>query len=218
MNDQNTDPVTVLIADDHPVYLSGLGVLLNDIPSLKVVGEARTGEEAVAMTHQLRPDVVLMDVNLPGVSGIEATRRIAGRCPETSVIIVTMLEDHDTFFAAIRAGVRGYLMKGANSDDVGRAIDVVHAGGLVFDPQVADWVIDYLTKPPAAGLAFPELTERERAVLALVADGRGNATIARELNLSIKTVRNYLSRIFAKLQLGDRTEAAVRARRAGLGH
>jgi len=218
MTETSGGGVEVLIADDHPVYRLGLCNLLNGIGSVRVVGEAKTGTEAVAMTHQLRPHVVLMDVNLPGVSGIEATKAIAGRCRDTSVIIVTMLDDRDTFFAAIRAGARGYLLKGASSQDVSRAIDTVRAGGLLFDAQVANWVIEYLTKPPTAGKPFPELTDRELTVLELVADGRGNAAIARELGLSIKTVRNYLSRIFAKLRLVDRTEAAVRARRAGLGH
>ncbi|HEX3784167.1 MAG TPA: response regulator transcription factor [Pseudonocardiaceae bacterium] len=219
MNDsEGDDQVSVLIADDHPVYRSGLRMLLNGIGKLRVVGEARTGTEALTMTYKLRPQLVLMDVNLPGVNGIEATKTIAGRCPETAVIIVTMLDDRDVFFSAIRAGARGYLLKGARSEDVEMAIEIVRSGGLVFDSQASNWVIEHLTKPPAFGKPFPELTDRERAVLELIADGRGNAAIARELGLSIKTVRNYLSRIFAKLHLVDRTEAAVQARRAGLGH
>ncbi|HEX4705205.1 MAG TPA: response regulator transcription factor [Pseudonocardiaceae bacterium] len=213
-----SDPVSVLIADDHPVYRSGLRTLLDGIGTLHVVGEARTGTEALTMAYKLRPHLVLMDVNLPGVTGIEATKTIANRCPDTAVIIVTMLDDRDVFFAAMRAGARGYLLKGASSEDVGMAIEIVRAGGLVFDSQTSNWVIEHLTKPPASGKPFPELTDRELAVLELVADGRGNAAIARELGLSIKTVRNYLSRIFAKLHLVDRTEAAVQARRAGLGH
>jgi DNA-binding NarL/FixJ family response regulator len=210
--------IDVLITDDHPVYRSGLRALLSTASSLNVVGEASTGREALALAHQLRPHLVLMDVNLPEMSGIEATRTIAARCPETSVIIVTMMEDCDTFLAALRAGARGYLLKGADLVEVCRAIETVHSGGLMFDKKVGNWVIEHMIKPPAASVPFPELTERERAVLELVADGRGNAAIARELGLSIKTVRNYLSRIFTKLQLVDRTEAAVRARRAGLGH
>lgn len=212
------DNVSVLIADDHPIYRSGLRMLLDENSSLTVVGEARTGTEALTMTYKLRPDLVLMDVNLPGVTGIEATKTIVNRCPETAVIIVTMLDDPDIFFSAMRAGARGYLLKGASSGDVGTAIEIVRSGGTVFDAHASDWVIEHLTKPRSSGKPFPELTDRERAVLELVADGRGNAAIARELGLSIKTVRNYLSRIFAKLQLVDRTEAAVQARRAGLGH
>ncbi|WP_328603372.1 response regulator transcription factor [Amycolatopsis sp. NBC_00345] len=209
--------IDVLIADDHPVYRSGLSLLLNGLSRVRVVGEAHTGTEALSLTAQLRPRVVLMDVNLPRISGIEATRTIAGKWPETSVIIVTMLEDRDTFLAAMRAGARGYLLKGAASADVSRAIDTVCSGSILFDPLVSSWVVEHLTKPAAEGKPFPELTDRERAVLELVADGRGNAVIARELGLSVKTVRNYLSRIFAKLRLFDRTEAAVEARRAGLG-
>jgi DNA-binding NarL/FixJ family response regulator len=185
---------------------------------LRVVGEAQTGTEALTMTYELRPQLVLMDVNLPGITGIEATKTIASRYPETAVIIVTTSDDRDIFVSAMRAGARGYLLKEASSEDVGLAIEIVRSGGLVFDSKASSWVIEYLTKPPAVGKPFPELTDREREVLELVADGNGNATIARELGLSIKTVRNYLSRIFAKLQLVDRTEAAVRARRAGLGH
>jgi DNA-binding NarL/FixJ family response regulator len=210
--------IDVLIADDHPVYRSGLRALLDLAPMLNVVGEVRTGREALSMTYQLRPHLVLMDINLPEMSGIEATKTIATRCPDTAVIIVTMMEDRDTFLAAIRAGARGYLLKGSGLKDVCRAIETVRCGGLHFDHQVGNWVLEHLVKPAATGVPFPELTDRERAVLELVADGRGNAYIARELGLSIKTVRNYLSRIFAKLQLVDRTEAAVRARRAGLGH
>jgi DNA-binding NarL/FixJ family response regulator len=208
----------VLIADDHPVYLSGLRMLLDLIGTVEVVGEARTGKEALAEIYRLRPHLVLMDVNMPGTSGIEVTRTIASRCPEISVIMLSMLEDRDTFLAAIRAGARGYLVKGASTDDIGQAIGTVRRGGVVFGSEVSTWALDYLNKPRESSKPFPELTERERAVLELVADGLGNATIARRLGLSIKTVRNYLSRIFAKLQIADRTEAAVQARRAGLGH
>jgi len=215
--DPGAKMIDVLITDDHPVYRSGLRSLLSTA-SLNVVGEASTGREALALVHQLHPHLVLMDVNLPDLSGIEATRTIATRCPETAVIIMTMMEDRDTFLAALRAGARGYLLKGADLPEVCRAIETVHSGGLMFDRQVGSWVIEHMIKPPVANIPFPELTDRERAVLELVADGRGNAAIARELGLSIKTVRNYLSRIFTKLQLVDRTEAAVRARRAGLGH
>jgi DNA-binding NarL/FixJ family response regulator len=212
------DRTDILIADDHPIYRSGLKMLLNEIDSLRVVGEAATGTEALTMTSELRPHLVLMDVNLPGVTGIEATKTIASRWPDTAVIMVTVLDDRDVFFSAIRAGARGYLLKGGRSEDIGMAIGIVRSGGMVFDAQTSNLVVEHLVKPPAAGRPFPELTDRERAVLELVADGYGNAAIARELGLSVKTVRNYLSRIFAKLRLVDRTEAAVRARRAGLGH
>jgi DNA-binding NarL/FixJ family response regulator len=215
---RRTDTTRVLIADDHPVYLSGLRMLLDLITTVEVVGEARTGKEALTEIYRLRPHLVLMDVNMPGTSGIEVTRTIATRCPETSVIMLSMLEDRDTFLAAIRAGARGYLVKGASTEDIGQAIGTVRRGGVVFGSEVSTWALDYLNKPRESSKPFPGLTDRERAVLELVADGLGNATIARRLGLSIKTVRNYLSRIFAKLQIADRTEAAVQARRAGLGH
>jgi DNA-binding NarL/FixJ family response regulator len=215
---ERTETTKVLIADDHPVYLSGLRMLLDMIGTVEVVGEARTGKEALAEIYRLRPHLVLMDVNMPGTSGIEVTRTIATRCPDTSVIMLSMLEDRDTFLAAIRAGARGYLVKGASTEDIGQAIGTVRRGGVVFGPEGSAWALDYLNKPRESSKPFPELTDRERAVLELVADGLGNATIARRLGLSIKTVRNYLSRIFAKLQIADRTEAAVQARRAGLGH
>jgi DNA-binding NarL/FixJ family response regulator len=212
------ETVRVVIADDHPVYLSGLRMLLDLIGSVEVVGEARTGTEALSEIYRLRPHLALMDVNMPGANGIEVTKTIATRCPDTSVIMLSMLEDCDTFLAAMRAGARGYLVKGASSEDIGQAIGTVRRGGVVFGREVADWALDYLNKPRESAKPFPELTDRERAVLELVADGLGNASIARRLGLSIKTVRNYLSRIFAKLQIADRTEAAVQARRAGLGN
>ncbi len=216
--DAPPETTRVLIADDHPVYLSGLRMLLELISTVEVVGEARTGKETLSEIYRLRPHLVLMDVNMPGTSGIEVTRTITPRYPEISVIILSMLEDRDTFLSAVRAGARGYLVKGASTGDIEQAIGTVRRGGVVFGAAVAAWALDYLNKPRELSKPFPELTDRERAVLELVADGLGNATIARRLGLSIKTVRNYLSRIFAKLQIADRTEAAVQARRAGLGH
>lgn len=218
MEDTDNECVEILIADDHPVYRSGLRTLLQENGSVSVVGEARTGDEALAMTRQLRPRVALMDINLPDMSGIDVTRTMVEGEFGTTVIMVTMLDDRDSFFAAMRAGASGYLMKGGGSENVSQAIETVSAGGLFFDSQVAQWVVEYLIKPPVVGKPFPELTDRERAVLELVADGQGNAMIAKTLGLSIKTVRNYHSRIFAKLEVVDRTEAAVLARRAGLGH
>lgn len=212
------EPVRILIADDHPVYRSGLRMLLGNVELLRVVGEACTGPEVLAMAQELRPQLILMDVNLPGITGIEATKTLASRHPDIAVIVVTMLDDVDTFLAAMRAGARGFLLKEANSDELALAIKIVRYGGLVFGSHASTWVIDHLTKPQAAGKPFPELTDREREILTLVADGHGNAAIARTLGLSIKTVRNYLSRIFLKLRLVDRTEAAVLARRAGMGH
>jgi DNA-binding NarL/FixJ family response regulator len=206
----------LLLADDHPVFLEGLRTLLGGVPDADVVAEAHTGPAAVAEARRQRPDVVLMDVDLPGLDGIEATRQILAASPQTSVLILTMLGDDDTMVAAVRAGARGYLLKGAGRDDIARAIDAVGRGEAIFGPQVASRVFDVLARPAQPATPFPELTDRERAVLTLVAEGKTNLAIARELGLSVKTVRNYLSRIFAKLQVTHRTEAAVRARREGL--
>jgi DNA-binding NarL/FixJ family response regulator len=208
----------ILLADDHPAFLAGLRSLLSGIPSAEVVGEAATGVAAIAEAHRLKPDVVLMDVSMPGVNGIEATKMIVARQQNTSVLILTMTHDNDSVLAALRAGARGYLLKGASLDDIRRAIEAVSSGDMIFGGPVARYVYEHLTRPPSQQVPFPDLTDRERAVLELVADGQGNAAIAHQLGLSIKTVRNYLSRIFNKLQVSDRTQASVRARRAGLGH
>jgi DNA-binding NarL/FixJ family response regulator len=207
----------IVLADDHPAFVAGLRALLGTIPGADVVGEAATGVAAIAEAHRLKPDVVLMDVNMPGVNGIEATRTIVARHHGTAVLILTMANEDDTVLASIRAGARGYLLKGASLDDIRRAIDAVSSGDMFFGAPVTGHIYDHLTRPPSRQVPFPDLTDREREVLELVADGRGNAAIAHELGLSIKTVRNYLSRIFNKLEVRDRTQAAVRARRAGLG-
>jgi len=207
----------VLVVDDHPVFLAGLRSTLELIAGTEVVGEARTGAAALEAVRRLRPDLVLMDVHLPGLSGVEATRAITTEFPDTSVVVLSMLDDVDTVFAAIHAGACGYLVKGASGEDIAQAVESVSRGNAVFGAQVSSAVFGYLTKPPARQDPFPSLTARERAVLELVADGRGNSAIARELRLSLKTVRNYLSRIFAKLQVADRAEAIIRAREAGLG-
>lgn len=218
MDSSDSQSISILIADDHPVYRWGLKNLLERMGDLRVVGEAETGAEALAKAHDLRPKLVVMDISMPGLTGIEATKTLVSRYPAIGVIIVTMLNDKETFLSAIRAGARGFLLKEASWEEVSLAVRAVSVGGLAFDSHSARWVIDHLTNPHAEVKPFPELTERERAVLALVADGQGNFAIARELHLSVKTVRNYISRIFAKLQVVDRTEAAVKARRAGLGH
>jgi DNA-binding NarL/FixJ family response regulator len=208
----------VLIVDDHPVFLAGLRTTLELLPGMEVVGEARSGQAAVAAARQLRPDLILMDIDLPGITGLDATHAITSELPGTPVLMLTMLADVDSVFAAMRAGASGYVLKGASTEDIAQAVGAVSRGNAVFGGEVASSVFDYLTEPPKRGELFPNLTIRERAVLELVADGRGNSAIAHELGLSLKTVRNYLSRIFAKLQVADRAEAAVVARRAGLGH
>jgi DNA-binding NarL/FixJ family response regulator len=211
--------VRVLLVDDHPVFRHGMRSLLEAVPDVEVVGEGRDGSEAVELAGRLRPDVVVMDLNMPGLDGVAATREICGALPDTGVLVLTMFEDDDSVFAAMRAGARGYLVKGADSPEVLRAIEGVAAGDAIFGPSVAQRVLGYLTRPLSSRdeRLFPDLTSREREILELIAAGSGNVTIAQRLFLSPKTVRNNVSNIFVKLQVADRAEAIVRARRAGLG-
>jgi len=217
--------IRIVIADDHPVFRFGLRALLNAMPDTEVVGEVTSGEEVIALAGSVRPDVILMDINMPGVKGIEATRRIRETNPDIRILIVTMLED-DSVFAAVRAGARGYVVKGAEPTEVLRAIRAVADGEAIFSPGIAERLIHYFATPPAAASdstrlteapVFPDLTERERAVLALIAQGLTNSAIAERLVLSPKTVRNYITEIFSKLQVADRAQAIIRARNAGLG-
>jgi DNA-binding NarL/FixJ family response regulator len=213
-----TDRVRVLIADDHPVFRSGLRALLATDPALKVVGEAATGLEAVATTASEMPDVVLMDLNMPEVDGVAATGQILQANPGVAVLVLTMFDDDDSVFAAMRAGARGYLLKGTNQADILRAVHAVAIGGAVFGPAVAHRVLDFFAHGAAQSKAtFPQLSEREREVLDLLAQGDSNSQIATKLTISEKTVRNHVSNIFAKLALADRAQAIVRARDAGLG-
>jgi DNA-binding NarL/FixJ family response regulator len=208
----------LLLADDHPVFLSGLETALGDVEGLEVVGAARDGEQAVAEAVRLRPDVVLMDLRMPGGGGVAATARIVTSLPATAVVVLTMSEDDDSVFAALRAGARGYLLKESDSDDIARAVRAVAAGEAVFGPRVADKVVAFFSAARVAGaVPFPQLTEREREVLGLVARGADNATIARRLFLSEKTVRNHVSACLTKLQVASRAEAVALARDAGLG-
>lgn len=211
--------IRVLLADDHPVFRHGLRALLGALPDVEVVGEAADGEAAVQLALDLRPDVCVMDLQMPGLDGVEATRRISGEAPGIGILVLTMFEDDDSVFAAMRAGARGYLVKGAESSEVERAISAVAHGEAILAPGVAERVFGYLTRPLSARdeVVFPGLTKREREVLALIAAGRTNGQIASSLFLSQKTVRNNVSSIFSKLQVADRSEAIVRARRAGLG-
>jgi DNA-binding NarL/FixJ family response regulator len=211
--------VRVLLVDDHPVFRHGMRSLLEAVPDVEVVGDGRDGSEAVELAGRLRPDVVVMDLNMPGLDGVAATREICGALPDTGVLVLTMFEDDDSVFAAMRAGARGYLVKGADSPEVLRAIEGVAAGDAIFGPTVAQRVLGYLTRPLSSRdeRLFPDLTSREREILELIAAGSGNVTIAQRLFLSPKTVRNNVSNIFVKLQVADRAEAIVRARRAGLG-
>lgn len=208
----------VLIADDHPLFRDGMRALLSSLPGYEVVGEAANGTEAVAMASERQPDIVLMDLQMPEINGIEATRQIVQTSPHIGVVVVTMFEDDDSVFAALRAGARGYVLKGADQAEIVRVLEAVGRGEALFGPPIAARLMSFFAVPRTqaqAGL-FPELTERERDVLQLIARGRSNADIAAELVISLKTVRNHVSNIFSKLQVADRAEAIVRAREAGM--
>ena len=211
--------IRTLIADDHPHFRDGLRALLLSAPDVKVVGEARDGEEAIRLAVRLQPDVILMDLNMPGTGGIEATRRILHTSPHISVLVVSMYEDDDSVFAALKAGARGYLLKGALKAEILRAIRAVTSGEAIFGPAIARRIMQYFSAPrrDVPREAFPELTDREREILELIARHETNPEIARRLHLSQKTVRNHVSNIFTKLQVSDRAQAVVRAREAGLG-
>jgi DNA-binding NarL/FixJ family response regulator len=217
---ETAEPIRVVLADDHPAFRSGLRFMLSQTPGVAVVGEAADGQDVVRLARELRPDVVIMDVNMPGMNGIDATRQVVADDPQVGVLVLTMLEDDDSVFQAMRAGARGYLLKGADQDDIERAVAAVARGEAIFGPDLARRIADFFaagSTSPAADVAFPELSEREREVLSLVADGMTNPAIARRLFLSPKTVRNHVSNIFTKLQVADRAHAIVRARDAGLG-
>jgi DNA-binding NarL/FixJ family response regulator len=209
------DLLRILIVDDHPLFRKGVGALIGVQPDMDLVGSADGMERAVDLALSLQPDVVLMDLQLPDGSGIQATRTIVETSPAMRVLIVTMFEDDDSVFAALRAGARGYVLKGTDEEDLLRAIRSVAAGEAIFSPTIASRVLTYFARPAPVPL-FPTLTEREREILILIAQGKNNQTIARELFLAPKTVANHVSNIFAKLQVADRSEAIIRARDAGL--
>jgi DNA-binding NarL/FixJ family response regulator len=193
--------------------------LLDSEPDVEVVGEAKTGEEAVALAAELRPDVILMDIKMPGINGIQATREVVEEDPGIGVLVVTMFEDDDSVFAAMRAGAKGYLLKDSGGEGVVHAIRAVASGEVVFGPGVAERIMGFFSapKPTVMQRVFPELTEREEEILSLVAQGKSNQEIARQLFVSLKTVRNHVSNILLKLQVADRAQAVIRARESGLG-
>ncbi|MGA9746797.1 MAG: response regulator transcription factor [Nocardioides sp.] len=211
-------PIRVVLADDHLVVRKGLRALLESLGGFEVVGEAGDGEQAVREVQLLRPDVVVMDLFMPGVDGVEATRRIRAACPTTNVLVLSMADEDAVVLSAMRAGARGYLLKGAGQEELERALRAVVAGEAIFAPGVAARLLDRLAGGTADDeLPFPTLTAREREVLELVARGQRNAVVGQSLGLAAKTVANHLSSIFVKLQVTDRSEAIVRAREGGLG-
>lgn len=211
------EPLRVLVADDHPVFRTGLRALILATPGMEMAGEAATGEEAMVLAAQEQPDVVLMDLQMPGLGGVAAIRRILDTSPHIRVLVVTMFQDDESLFAALRAGARGYLVKGANHQEVVRAIAAIGAGEAIFSPVIAQRLLDYFAASRPAPVPLPELTEREREILRLIVQGHSNAEITAALVVSSKTVRNHISNIFSKLQVADRTQAIMRARDAGLG-
>ena len=212
------DPIRVLIADDHPFYREGVRTMLSVASEIEIVGEAANGDETIAQAESLQPDVILMDLKMPGVNGVEATRRILRTSPHIGVLVLTMFEADESVFSAMRAGARGYLLKGADQTEILRALHSVKNGEAMFGPAIARRLINFFAQiHPHSQHPFPELTEREREVLDLLARGTSNAEIASALVISQKTVRNHVSNIFNKLQVADRAQAIIRARDAGLG-
>ncbi|HET7081668.1 MAG TPA: response regulator transcription factor [Chloroflexia bacterium] len=213
------ESLRVLIADDHPLFRHGVAALLGTVPGIAVVGEAMSGDEVIAVAEELQPDVILMDIKMPELNGIEATRRVLHTSPHIRILIVTMFEDDASVFMAMRAGARGYILKDAQKAEIVAAIQAVGRGEAIFSPAIAARLIDFFAapRPSAPAGAFPELTDREREILGLIAKGCNNTEIATRLVLSPNTVRNYVSNIFGKLQVADRAQAIIRAREAGLG-
>jgi len=213
-----SERLRILLADDHPLFRDGLKALLASVTDAEVVGEAATGAEVVERALELQPDVVVMDLHMPELNGIEATRRVIESSPHVGVLVLTMVEDDDAVFATMRAGAHGYLLKGSSQAEILHAIRAVGSGEAVFGPAIAHRLIEYFSASPSGPpQAFPELTPREREVLELIAQGESNAAIARRLVISQKTVRNHVSNVFNKLRVADRAQAIVKAREAGVG-
>ena len=215
--------IRVLVVDDHTLFREGLTAILTSVPDVQVVGEAGTGREAIGQAENLAPDVILMDINMPDLNGIEATQQVLAAAPATGIVMLTMLEDNDSLFAAMCAGARGYILKGADKAEVLKTIRAAAEGEALFGPAIAGRLTAFFQQSRTAErdegalTPFPDLTERERDVLALIAAGENNQEIARRLHISAKTVSNHISNIFNKLQVADRAQAIVKARDAGLG-
>jgi DNA-binding NarL/FixJ family response regulator len=212
------DPLRVLIADDHPLFRKGMRALLVAAQDIEVVGEATTGQEVIELAATLQPDVILMDLQMPGINGIEATRQILHTSPHIRILVITLFEDDASVFSALRAGARGYVLKEAKEEEMLRAIRSVGSGEAIFSPAIATRLMDFFAASRSAvpKEIFLSLTEREREILQLLARGRTNHAIAQQLALSVKTVHNYVSNIFSKLQVADRAQAIIRARDARL--
>ena len=212
------DSLRILIADDHPLFRKGMRTLLTATADTEVIGEATTGQEVIELAATLQPDVILMDLQMPEVNGIEATRQILQTSPHIRILVITLFEDDASVFSALRAGARGYVLKDAREEEMLRAIRSVGSGEAIFSPTIPTRLMDFFSAPQTAvpKEIFPTLTEREREILQWIARGSSNSEIARELALSVKTVNNYVSDIFSKLQVADRAQAIIRARDAGL--
>jgi len=214
------EPIRILVVDDHNLFREGLKMLLNSAAETAVIGEAGTGKEAISQAQEFTPDVILMDIQMPDMNGIEATRRILADLPAVGIIMLTMLEDDDSLFAAMSAGARGYILKGADKAEVLKTVTAVAEGQALFGPAIATRLTTFFQQGGQVGetavTPFPDLTDREREVLTLIAQGLSNSDIASQLHISGKTVSNHISNIFNKLQVADRAQAIVKARDANL--
>ena len=213
------EPIRVLLADDHTLFRKGIRTILEQMPGIEVAGEAATGSEAVTVARDVVPDVILMDIKMPEMSGIEATAAILQDNPHIGIVLVTMFDDPESVFSSMRAGARGYVLKEAEPEELRRAVDAAYRGEVILCPKIARKVLDHFGKEPVRaqpGLPLRELTRRELQVLQLAADGLSNKEIARELIISEKTAKNHIANIFSKLQVNDRTQAVLRALRKGL--
>jgi len=220
--EMNMETIRLFVADDHALFREGLRALFSATPGIEIVGEAANGDETVALVGELQPDIILMDINMPGIDGIQATRQIQRANPPIGVIIVTMLEEDASLFAAMRAGARGYVLKGAHHQELLQTVRAVASGQVLFGPSTASRIMGFFhdieadLKPSLSEETFPELTPRELEVLELIAQGANNSQIAEQLVITDKTVRNHITSIFSKLQVADRAQAIIKAREAGL--